>query len=56
MTVWRQPSMLRSDDAGDIALWQKVLLLNTLALMILTHLFSAGMAERKVSATSLSRA
>ena len=36
--------------AGDIALWQKLLMLNTLAPMILTQLFASGMAERRVSA------
>ena len=36
-------------DAADIALWQKLLMLNTLAPMILTHYFSTGMAERQAS-------
>ena len=44
------PQAVCSWYAGDIALWQKLLMLNTLAPMILTQLFASGMAERRVSA------
>lgn len=39
-------------NAGDFAHWQKLLMTNTLAPMILTNLFALGMAERRVSMLS----